>query len=463
MNDGAVDLLIVTALIGVNALLSGSEMALVSLRERQLAALEVSGRRGRRVADLARSPSRYLSALQLGITLAGFLASASAAVELSDPVAASLGFLGGSAQGAAIVIVTVLVSFATIVLGELVPKRIAMLHAERWSLLAVVPLTWFMATMRPVLALLDLLTDAIIRLTGNEVDPAEVDLSDAEFLHLIRSRAAFDPSQRQIIADAVELRDRKLAHLLVPRPRVMSVEADDSVAAALERLSISGFSRAPVIERDLDHPIGQVHALDLVSALPGHDTARSCARPILALPETLSALRALRRLQASGTKLAVVVDEHGGTAGIITFEDLMEELVGEVHDEIDRHHDDPTADWSDAPATRESAGGIVLPGAFPIHRMDEFGTTLPEGDYATVAGLVLDRLGRLPATGEHIEAGGWTITVSATDRTSITAVTLHPVLPNGWGNVGTGSGQDRRVHDQVEPDQGCSRPAGRNG
>lgn len=426
MNDSAVDLVIVTALVGVNALLSGSEMALVSLRERQLAVLEMSGRRGRRVAELARSPSRYLSALQLGITLAGFLASASAAVELSESVAATLGFLGGSARGASIVVVTVLVSLATIVLGELVPKRIAMLHAERWSLLAVIPLTWFMNAMRPVLALLELLTDAVVRLSGNDGEPDEVALSDAEFLHLIRSRAAFEPAQRQIIADAIDLRDRTLAQLLVPRPRVLSVEADDSVAAALERLSEAGFSRAPVIERDLDHVVGHVHVLDLVDAAAAHEPARSRARPILALPETLPALRALRRLQESSTKLALVVDEHGGTAGIVTFEDLMEELVGEVHDEMDRHHHDPTAAWSDAPASRESEGGIVLPGAFPIHRMDEFGTSLPEGDYATVAGLVLDRLGRLPDAGDHIEVNGWIITVTATDRTSITAVTLRP-------------------------------------
>ncbi len=436
MNDGVVDLLIVTALIGVNALLSGSEMAFVSLRERELAALEVSGRRGRRVAALARSPSRYLSALQLGITLAGFLASASAAVELSESVSGFLEFLGGSALGASIVIVTVLVSLATIVLGELVPKRIAMLHAVRWSLIAVVPLSWFMTAMRPVLALLEILTDAIVRITGNATEHAERHLSDAEFLHLIRTRAAFDPSQRQIITDAIELRERKLSQLLVPRPRVLSVDADDDVATALEQLSRSGFSRAPVVEHDLDHPIGQVNALDLVAAGPGNGTVRRAAHPILALPETLSALRALRRFQASGTKLAVVVDEHGGTAGIITFEDLIEELVGEVQDETDRHHADPQLDWSDAPGSRGSAGGIVLPGSFPVHRMDEFGTSLPEGGYATVAGLVLDRLGRLPSVGEQLEVEGWVITVTSTDRTSITAVTLHPT-PESDG-IGTG-------------------------
>jgi putative hemolysin len=416
MSDAWLDLLIVFGLVAVNALLSGSEMALVSLRERQLTALETAGRRGRRVAELARSPSRYLAALQLGITLAGFLASASAAVELSESVAPALGFLGGSARAGSVVVVTVLVSLVTIVLGELVPKRIAMLHAERWSLLAVIPLTWFMNLMRPVLALLELLTETIVHVTGNRSDPGEGEISDAEFLRLARRRSSFDPLQQQIISEAVAIGDRTLRHILVPRPHVVSIDADTDAATALDRLRTLGLSKAPLIEHDLDHPIGQIHILDLVHA---DGPVRGLAHPVLALPETLPALGALRRLQASSTKLAVVIDEHGGTSGIVTFEDLVEELVGEVEDESDRLVAHGAAD-------EVSGEVIVLPGSFPIHRLDELGLVLPPGDYVTIAGLVLDQLGHIPELGEHVEIEGSTIRVTGTDQTSITSVELRP-------------------------------------
>lgn len=416
MSGAWVDLLIVFGLVAINALLSGSEMALVSLREPQLNELESAGRRGRRVAELARSPSRYLAALQLGITLAGFLASASAAVELSESVAPALGFLGGSARAASVVVVTVLVSLVTIVLGELVPKRIAMLHSERWSLMAVVPLTWFMNLVRPVLALLEILTETIVRITGNASDPDEVEISDAEFLRLTRARSSFDPLQAQIITEAVAIGDRTLRHILVPRPHVISIEAETEAAEALEHLRAHGLSKAPLVDRDLDHPIGQVHVLDLVNA---EGPVRPLAHPVLALPETLPALGALRRLQASSTKLAVVVDEHGGTSGIVTFEDLVEELVGEVEDEADQVGPQTVIDGIRGEV-------IVLPGTFPIHRMDEVGVALPAGEYVTIAGLVLQELGRIPDVGEAVDVDGSLVTVTGTDRTSITSVELRP-------------------------------------
>ena len=417
MQEGWTDLLIVLALVGVNALLSGSEMALVSLRDGQLASLEASGRRGRRVAELARSPSRYLAALQLGITLAGFLASASAAVELSETVAPWLDFLGSSSRVASIILVTLLVSLAAIVLGELVPKRVAMLHAERWSLLAVGPLTWFMNLMRPILFALEWSTEAILTLIGSTARPPVEHLSDDEVLRLIRARASFDPIQQKIIRETIAIGDRTLRHLLVPRSSVVSVDADLDAQAALRTIRDAGLSKALVIDDDLDHPIGQVHALDLTGA---RGPVRRQAQPVLALPETIPALDALHRMQASSTKLAVVIDEYGGTAGIVTFRDLVEELVGEVDRRTNRPADDAP------PSTEKSSEVIVLPGSFPIHRLDEFGAALPEGEYVTIAGLVLDRLGRIPEVGESVKVAGSTIDITGATATAVTSVELHP-------------------------------------
>ena len=420
MGEAWLDLLIVLGLVGVNGLLSGSEMAFVSLSERQLATLEAASRRGRRVAELARSPSRYLSALQLGITLAGFLASASAAVELSESVAPRMAFLGDSAKAGSVVLVTFLVSLVTLVLGELVPKRIAMLHAERWSLTAVTPLTWFMTAVRPVLRALEAVTDTLVRVTGNDLTAEQAEISDDEFVRLVQGRASFDPFQQRIMTEAIAIRERTLRHILVPRPQVISIDVEDSAATALRRLREAGLSKAPLVAHDLDHPVGQVRVLDLIEV---DGPAHSCARPILALPETLSAFRALRRLQASQTKLAVVIDEHGGTAGIVTFEDIIEELVGD----LDAQH---------LVAASGQAGAIVLPGSFPIHRMDELDMSLPAGDYVTIAGLILSRMGRIPDVGESIRVNDYQISITATDRTSIKTVTIR-ALPHAPSIQGT--------------------------
>ena len=413
MSASWVDLATVLGLVGVNAVLSGTEMALISLRGSQLESLAERSKRGQHVAELVATPSRYLSALQLGITLAGFLASASAAVELSQSVAPRLGFLGGSAKATSVVLVTIFVSLLTLVFGELVPKRIAMLHAERWSLAAVIPLTWFMTMVGPVLKLLEVLTDSVLRLTGGGVGAQDEEFSNDEFMHLIVNQTSMDPSQRQILFEAVAASDRTLRHILVPRPLVVSVDVTDSAGTAAQRLRETGVSRAPLIDHDLDHPVGHIHILDLVDA---KGPVASLARPVLALPESLTAFRALRQLQASQTKLAVVVDEHGGTAGIVTVEDIVEELIGEIHD----HTDQP-----DAIATFDTSGAVVLPGTFPIHRVGELDLALPDGTYVTVAGLVLERLGHLPEVGEHIDVGDHVLTVSGRDRRSITTVTVR--------------------------------------
>lgn len=174
----------------------------------------------------------------------------------------------------------------------------------------------------------------------------------------------------------------------------------------------AGVSRAPLIDRDLDHPVGHVHVLDLVQA---SGPIAQWARPVLALPETLLTLSALRRLQASKTKLAVVIDEHGGTAGIVTTEDIVEELVGEMADGEEQLL---------AVDVVKADGAIVLPGTFPIHRAAELDLALPPGPYVTVAGLMLERLGHLPEVGERVGLPHHDLTVSGIGAQSITAVTI---------------------------------------
>ncbi len=412
--DGLLDLLVIGTLIGVNAVLAGSEMAIVSLREGQLRRMSAEGGTGAKVAALARDPNRYLSAIQLGITLAGFLAAATAAVSISEPIASALSPLGRSASTVAIGLVTLVVAMATLVLGELVPKRLAMQRAERWSRAMLRPLSLLMLVTRPIIVVLGSLTDLLVDVAGGDPDRHRNDLTDEEIVDLVESQPTLDETQRQIITGAVQIGNRPLRAVLVARRRVVSIHRDTPAPLALHQLRSSGHSRAPVIGSSLDDVIGQVHLRDLM------DTdlrAASAATPVLSLPETMSALEGLRRLQDSRTELAMVFDEHGGAAGIVTIEDLIEELVGEIYDETDL--DPPSVAHLDD-------GSVLLPGSYPARDLARVGLVAPPGSYDTVAGLVLSRLGHLPQVGERVQVGRHQLEVKAMDRRAIASVRVIP-------------------------------------
>ncbi len=224
MSDLWVDLPIVGVLVCANAMLAGAEMAFVSLREGQLRGLADAGPRGESVVRLARDPNGYLGAVQLGITLAGFLASATAAVSMSEPVADLFGG-GRYARPVAVVSVTIVLSVVTLVFGELVPKRLAMQRAERWSLVMVRPLSGFIAVTRPIIVLLGSLTDVLVRAAGGDPARHRDDISQAEIVELIETQPSLTEAQRQIMAGAIEIAGRSLRQVLVPRNRVVTIDA----------------------------------------------------------------------------------------------------------------------------------------------------------------------------------------------------------------------------------------------
>lgn len=415
MEGSLPQLLLVAALVLANAGFAGSEMALVSLREGQLRRLEARGGSGQVLARLAREPNRFLATIQIGITLGGFLASAAAAVSLAEPLEGPLEFLGGAARPAAIVVVTLLLTFVTLVFGELAPKRVAMQRAERWGLLAARPLAFLSAVTRPAVWMLSHSTNLAVRLMGGDPHRQREEVSEDELRDLVGAHRAFSPEQRSIISGAFDITGRTLAEVLRPRREVVVLTAGSTSADALEVLVVSGHSRAPVAEGgDLDRVVGVVHLRDLVGG--GDTTVRDLAAAATFLPESVQVLHALRDMQKARQQLAVVVDEHGGGAGIVTLEDLLEELVGEIYDETDRDI---------AAVEREPDGALVLPGSFPVHDLIDLGVELPQGDYATVAGLVLSSLGRIPdSPGDSVTIDGWTATVLAVDRLAITSVRL---------------------------------------
>lgn len=413
--DGALpQIALVGALIVVNAAFAGSELALISLHEGQLKRLEHRSETGRVLARLARDPNRFLATIQIGITLAGFLASATAAVALAEPLVEALDFLGGAAEAASIVVVTLGLTFVTLVFGELAPKRVAMQRAERWGLFAARPVAWLARAARPIVWLLGIATNLAVRLMGGDPSIRREEVTEEELRHLVESQGGFSPAQRKIISGAFEIGERSLREILVPRKEVVTIDAEQTAPEGLALLVSSGRSRAPVVRGDLDHVVGVVHLRDL---LANAGTAAQRARLAPALPETLGVVEALRALQAERQQMAIVVNEYGGSEGIVTVEDLLEELVGEIYDETDR--DLLTVE-------REPDGALVLPGGFPVHDLSDLGIDVPEGDYATLAGLFLAHYGRIPeSAGAVTDVDGWLLEVVETDGRAVTRVRVR--------------------------------------
>ncbi|GAB3974405.1 hemolysin family protein [Plantactinospora veratri] len=419
MDGYGLQVALVLFLVLVNAAFSGSEMALVSLRESQIQRLERQSRGGRVLAKLARDPNRFLATIQIFITLANFLASAAAAVSLAAPLVPLLGFLGSAAEPASVILVTVLLTFVSLVLGELAPKRIAMQRAEGWSLVVARPLDMLAAFSRPAVWLLSKSTNVVVRLTGADPEGGPEEVTAEELREMVTAQRGLSAEHRTIISGAFEIADRILREILVPRGQVVTLRADLPTAAARRQLAESGHSRAPVVTRGgLDDVLGIVHLRDL---LDDGGTVAGHVAPALFLPETLGVTDALRQMRQQRQQFAVVVDERGANDGIVTMEDLIEEIVGEIYDETDR---DVQA------VVRQPDGTLLVAGTFPIHDLPDIGLDLDEpddGDYTTVAGLVLARLGHIPtAPGETVELPAFTAQVAEIDRHAITRVRLRP-------------------------------------
>ncbi|WP_229073689.1 hemolysin family protein [Actinoplanes sp. DH11] len=411
---------LVIVLVLLNAAFSGSEMALISLRESQLQRLEKQSRTGRTLAKLARDPNRFLATIQIGITLAGFLASAAAAVSLAQPLIKPLSFFGSAAETVAIVLVTIVLTFFTLVVGELAPKRIAMQRAEGWAMVVARPLDVIATMSRPVIWLLGKTTDLVVRLSGGDPNAGREEVSTEEIRDMVAQQQDFTAEQRTIISGAFEIADRILREILVPRRDVLILPAETPSAEAMDLLVAGGHSRAPVTgTMGLDDVLGVVHLRDLIGA---EGPVRDHMFNPLFLPETLKVSDAMRQMRAQHQQFSLVVDERGAIDGIVTMEDLVEEVVGEIYDETDRDVQS---------VVREDDGSMLLPGTFPIHDLPDIGVDLEEvdaGDYTTVAGLVLARLGHIPTEpGEEVVIDGHTAEVVEITGRAITKLRLRPL------------------------------------
>ncbi len=414
MSDIWIELALVAFLVAINAMLSGTEIALISLRPSQLSALRRRGGAGEVAADLAGDPNRFLATIQIGITLAGFLASAVAAVSLAQPILELLGLEGGFAETLVIVAVTVALSLVTLVFGELVPKRLALGNPVGWAMVMARPVQAFAIVMTPVVWFLSATTDAFVRLFGGTRSDPDERVSLEELRELISAAGRLPARQHELLLGAFEVGDRTIEQVMTPRPDVTTVVSEATAEQAIAELGASGFTRAPVVVGDagLDSALGFVSLQDLVR-VDGGSTVTDVVRETVALPESLPVLVAQRRMQSGRHQMAFVLDEFGGIEGIITIEDLLEEFVGEIYDEYDPLVATPRVDRD---------GSVLVPGRVPVHDLADFGIEAPEGDYTTVAGLVLDRLGRLPEPGDSSQLGPWELTVEMMEGQAIRLV-----------------------------------------
>lgn len=413
---------LVLLFIAIGGLFAAAEMALVSLRESQIRALSQRGRRGARIARLADDPSRFLAAVQIGVTAAGFFSAAFGAATLAGdlaPVLERWGIDSGAAATTALVVTTLVIVYLSLVLSELAPKRLALQRAERVSLVLGPPLDVLATLVRPMIVALAASSDLVVRLLGGDPTLRRDQISSDELREMVSGSDEIGEEERRIVDEVFAAGDRQLREVMVPRTEVDFLPADVTVSAAVAHAAHQPHSRYPVVDTSPDDVLGFVHVRDLLDPDLAGRTVRvaSLVREVLFLPDTKPLLMALAEMRRAGIHLAVVVDEYGGTDGIVTMEDLVEELIGDIRDE----YDDPGLD--DVAPSLGVVDGLL--------NLDEFaertGVVLPEGPYETVAGFVVAELGRLPAVGEGVTTAGHRFEVRELDGRRVARVHVSAV------------------------------------
>jgi putative hemolysin len=430
------DILVVLAFILIGGFFAAAEMALVSLREGQVRALAKRGKRGQRAARLAHDPNRFLSAVQIGVTVATLLSGAYGAAtlvadfrrwlehQLSPNVADVIAFVS----------VTLVIAFFTLVLGELAPKRIALQRQERISLIAAPILDRIAVLARPVVWLISVCVNLIVRMLGGDPTVGRGTMTSDELRDLVAGHQNLSADERNIVREVFDAGTRQIREVLVPRTEVDFLPASMPVAQAVAVAARATHSRFPVFEDSYDDVVGFVHARDLLDPeRAGSARVGDIKRQVKMLPTSKTVMSALSEMRRDRAHLAIVVDEYGGTAGIVTLEDLVEELIGDIQDEYDEE---------EHASRRLRTGEIEVDG---LMNLDDFaeqtGVELPDGPYETVAGYLLATLGHIPQAGESAELDGTRLTVTELDgrriaRVKVTASRPGPGQPT-WTETAT--------------------------
>jgi len=428
----------ILVLIALNGYFVAAEIALVSARRTALqAAADKGSSRARAALRLLDDPNRLLSTISVAITLTGFSAASLAAVTFEEPLGRALESLGITwispvARGVAVFLVTVAITYFTTVFGELAPKRLGLQRSTKVAQSVAMPVTWLSAALSPLVWVLGRSTDVVARAMGVKADGHRPTVTEEEIQLLVREQGTLLEEEKRIIGEVFDLGDTVAREIMVPRVDAEMLEDTLTVAEALEHFRRTGFSRIPVFHEDPDSIVGLCLLKDLLGPIAEgrsvEPVVRSVRMPVF-VPETKPILDLLQEMRAAHSHMVVVVDEHGGTAGVVTIEDIVEEIVGEIADEFD-----PDYRYID----RISEGIWLVDGRLPVtDARDKLGLELPESEeYDTLAGWVLSELGHIPVVGERVSAGDAEIRVQLVRRRRVARLRVAlapPAAEDGEG------------------------------
>jgi putative hemolysin len=420
---------ILVLLLG-NGFFSGSEIAVIAARRSRIEALiEEGSRSAARVKALQDSRDRFLATVQTGVTatgiLAGVLGGLLAARHLApevEPLSVSRWvpplLLAGATVGLAIV-------YVQLVIGELVPRALALRYTETLALLVSAPLQLLVHVSGWLVRLLAGSSRLVLRMVGAAEAGPRTFVSEEEIRHLARKgrqQGILDQTEMEIIHGVFDLTETAVRSVMVPRPKVFALDVETPSSDVGRLIVESGFSRIPTYEGSIDNVIGVLYAKDVLRVLQRGEpvVVRHMLHRVPFVPESKKVGALLKELQRRRTHLAVVVNEHGSVSGIVTLEDILEEIVGEIRDEYD---------WEERPVERLRDGSLIVEGTLSAEELREaYGVPLPESsDFETVAGFMLDRLGSVPGGGEVVTVGEWRLTVVDVERNRVSRVKVEPV------------------------------------
>ncbi len=433
INSIGLEATIIVLLIVLNGLLAMSEMAIVSSRKARLQQLASNGNKGAQTAlDLANSPSHFLAAIQIGITLVGVFAGAFGGATVADELAKHLidfPFIGKYSHPVAFGIVVVSVTLLTLIIGELVPKRLALAKAEAVAALVAKPVRLMSTVALPAVVAINYITEGILKIIGAE-SQGESPVTEEEVKIMIAQgteAGVFAKEEETIMRRALQFGDSMVSELMTQRVQLVLLDVNASFEENLHIVLNASHSYFPIYETSPDHLIGIVSVKCVLKCL-SHDQnrdLRSCLQEPLFVSESLSTLKLLERFKRTGKHLALVIDEYGSTAGLITQTDVLEAIVGELPDEDDQ---------GSASIVRRTDGSWLIDGMLPIQEFTEFlqMEELKEaidGDFQTLGGFVMMQLGRIPRASEHFKWRGYRIEVVDMDGHRVDKVLVQELNP----------------------------------
>ena len=424
------ELSIIILLILANGFFAGAELAIVSARRGRIAQLAAAGdERARTVEQLQSDPHRFLATVQIGVTLVGSMAAAiggATAVEVLKPLLlqAPVTAVRNAAEPLALALVVGGISYLSLILGELVPKAVALEHAERVALQVARPIRFLARIGGVAVAMLTISSRAVLSLLGIRGEGNRAFITKEEIQHLVaegRETGAVTPGEQELIRNIFDFTHTQVREVMVPRPRMVALDLEHTLEELLQTVLESQYSRFPVYRGEIENIVGFIHGKDFLGRAvrePDFDPA-TLVRPPFFVPESKKTNELLREMQRKHIHMALVVDEYGGLSGLVTTEDLLEELVGEIEDEHDAGEPKRIVPLPD--------GGFMVDALLSLDDLEPLlGIRAEESlPFDTLAGMILHLLGRFPAAGEEVEWQGHRLTCVEVTETAILRVRIE--------------------------------------